>query len=160
MNKTYHSDIAFFKIINNLPFIFDSIENNGIENLILNFNSGNYFACNFEFLSQKIEFRVSKVTPKKSGQFVVIWKRCINGKSIPYSSIDLIDFFVVLSKCETHYGYFVFPKSILVEKGILTKGCKEGKRGIRVYPSWDVPNNKQAVKTQNWQSKYFFCFFK
>lgn len=26
---------------------------------------------------------------------------------------------------------------------------------IRVYPSWDKPVSKQAIKTQSWQLEYF-----
>lgn len=26
---------------------------------------------------------------------------------------------------------------------------------MRVYPSWDRPTNKQALKTQEWQLPYF-----
>ncbi|HQE35321.1 MAG TPA: MepB family protein, partial [Flavobacterium alvei] len=46
-------------------------------------------------------------------------------------------------------------KKVLVEKGIITQNGKSGKRGIRVYPPWDIPQNKQAEKTQNWQINYF-----
>lgn len=45
--------------------------------------------------------------------------------------------------------------SVLVDKGIITGKNKEGKRGIRVYPPWDKPNNKQAIKNQSWQIRYF-----
>jgi hypothetical protein len=37
----------------------------------------------------------------------------------------------------------------------LTNKNKEGKRGIRVYPPWSLTTNKQAIKTQSWQTKYF-----
>ena len=44
---------------------------------------------------------------------------------------------------------------MLADNGIITQNGKEGKRGIRVYPPWDIVTNKQAMKTQNWQTKYF-----
>jgi len=50
----------------------------------------------------------------------------------------------------------VFPKSVLIEKGILSTSKKDGKRGFRVYPIWDKTISQQAVKTQNWQLNYFF----
>lgn len=53
----------------------------------------------------------------------------------------------------------MFPKSVLAEKGIITLNGKVGKRGIRVYPPWDIPTKKQAQKTQNWQTKYFFTIY-
>jgi hypothetical protein len=40
-------------------------------------------------------------------------------------------------------------------KGYYTKNNKEGKRRIRVYPPWDTVENKQAEKSQTWQTKYF-----
>jgi hypothetical protein len=43
----------------------------------------------------------------------------------------------------------------LIEKGIITHLDKEGKRGFRIYPPWDVTTNKQAQKNQIWQSNYF-----
>jgi hypothetical protein len=43
----------------------------------------------------------------------------------------------------------------LQEKGILSDDNKEGKRGFRVYPPWDIAINKQAKQTQEWQLKYF-----
>jgi hypothetical protein len=52
-------------------------------------------------------------------------------------------------------GQFIFPKSVLADKGIVTRNGKEGKRGIRVYPPWDLTTNKQAKRTQSWQTKYF-----
>ena len=53
-------------------------------------------------------------------------------------------------------GQFVIPKSVLIEKGIISTSKKEGKRGFRVYPIWDKTINKQAVLTQQWQLNYFF----
>ncbi|KGO86339.1 MepB family protein, partial [Flavobacterium suncheonense] len=41
------------------------------------------------------------------------------------------------------------------ENKILTTKNGHGKRGIRVYPTWNITENKQAKKTQNWQTKYF-----
>ena len=32
---------------------------------------------------------------------------------------------------------------------------RDGKRGIRVYPRWNVTTNKQAQKTQAWQTHFF-----
>lgn len=37
----------------------------------------------------------------------------------------------------------------------MSTNAKEGKCGIRVYPTWDVTANNQAKKTQAWQIKYF-----
>ena len=51
--------------------------------------------------------------------------------------------------------FFLFPKQVLAEKQILIIGAKDGKRGFRVYPNWDIPENKQAEKTKAWQMEFF-----
>ncbi|RYE38879.1 MAG: MepB domain containing protein, partial [Sphingobacteriales bacterium] len=38
---------------------------------------------------------------------------------------------------------------------ILSGNGKNGKRGFRVYPPWDLTENSQARKTQQWQLEYF-----
>jgi hypothetical protein len=44
---------------------------------------------------------------------------------------------------------------VLFENGILSDKTRNGKRGIRVYPTWDLTPNKQSQKTQLWQIRYF-----
>jgi hypothetical protein len=126
-----------------------------LKNLKLNSESVEYGACTFELDGQKIEHRVSKITPTKTGQFVTIWKRNRNGVTEPFDILDGIDFIVITAKSGDKIGQFIFPKSVLADKGIITQNGKGGKRGIRVYPKWDTVTNKQAEKTQNWQTKYF-----
>ena len=123
-----------------------SIEIEGIE----------YDACRFKLNGMKIICRSSKITPKKIGQFVTFWKRNANAKTEPYSETDRFDFYVVNVKAENRLGQFVFPKSVLINEGIITTERKEGKRGFRVYPKWDKAQNKQAEKTQKWQLNYFY----
>ncbi len=127
----------------------------GLTNLKLNPESVEYGACSFEINGQRVEHRVSKITPTKAGQFVTIWKRNKNGVTEPFDILDDIDFVVITSKSDNNIGQFIFPKSVLVDKGIISQNEKVGKRGIRVYPSWDTVTNKQAEKTQSWQTKYF-----
>jgi hypothetical protein len=127
----------------------------GLTNLTWNSESVEYGACSFELDGQKIEHRVSKITPKKIGQFVAIWKRNENGVTEPFDISDDIDFIAITSKSGDSIGQFVFPKSVLADKGVITQNGKDGKRGIRVYPSWDTVTNKQAEQTQRWQTKYF-----
>ena len=115
-----------------------------------------YQACFFKLNSSQIIHRLSKITPTKIGQFVTIWKRNRKGITAPFDFSDNFDFIIITSKSEENLGQFVFPKSVLLEKGIITNNNNSGKRGIRVYPPWDIPTNKQAIKTQNWQTKYFY----
>jgi hypothetical protein len=126
-----------------------------ISNFEIEKESSKYCACRFEINKLKVLFRSAKTTPTKMGQFVTLWKRNGTKKIIePFEITDNIDFFVISVKTETNFGQFVFPKSVLVEKGIITF-INEGKRAIRVYPIWDLPESKQAQKTQKWQLDYF-----
>lgn len=118
--------------------------------------SKEYHACQFELNGMKIISRSSKITPKKIGQFVTFWKRNKKGITEPFSETDQIDFYVINVKTENNFGQFVFPKSELINKGIISTEKKDGKRGFRVYPKWDNTENKQAKKTQEWQLKYFY----
>jgi hypothetical protein len=115
-----------------------------------------YNACQFELNGMKIICRSSKITPKKVGQFVTFWKRNKKGITEPFKETDQIDFYVINVNSENNFGQFVFPKSVLIKKGIISTEIKDGKRGFRVYPKWDKAQNKQAVKTQKWQLNYFF----
>ncbi len=126
-----------------------------LSNLKLNLESVEYRACSFELNGKRVEHRISKITPTKTGQFVTIWKRNKKGITAPFNVSDPIDFVVITSKSGDKKGQFIFPKSVLVDKGIISQNGKDGKRGIRVYPSWDITTNRQAEKTQNWQTKYF-----
>ncbi len=117
--------------------------------------SAEYHACYFTLNGLSIKFRTAKITPTKTGQFVTLWKRLSTGIIAPFDETDLIDLVIISVKKELHFGQFVFPKSVLCAQGILTLKNKEGKRGFRVYPPWDKVENKQAIKTQNWQLNYF-----
>ncbi len=118
--------------------------------------STEYEACSFTLDERNIISRKAKITPKKIGQFVTFWKRNDQGITTPFHQIDPFDFYLVTVISETKLGQFVFPKSILVQKGILSTNITEGKRGFRVYPIWDTPTSKQAIKTQQWQLAYFY----
>ena len=144
-----HSDLHIFKklVYDKFGFALNSL-NTADE-------SQEYGACSFKINEKAVQFRVSKITPKKVGQFVTIWKRNKQGITQPFEETDPIDFIVISSRNGDNFGQFIFPKSVLVDKGIITIKNKEGKRGIRVYPPWDKPINKQAIKTQSWQIRYF-----
>ena len=126
-----------------------------LKNILADLDSTSYSGHTFQCNDRNIIFRIAKITPKKVGQFVAIWQQNKSGFTAPYQHEDAFDFIVINVQCESNFGQFVFPKSVLIENGIVSTHQKEGKRGIRVYPSWDKPLSKQAVKTQNWQSHYF-----
>lgn len=121
-----------------------------------NIENDEYEASSFYLNGKSILYRVSKITPTKNGQFVAIWKRNNEGTTEPFDFNDDIDFMIISSTSGDNFGLFIFPKSVLADYGIITKNGKEGKRGMRVYPPWDIAANKQAIKTQNWQTKHFF----
>ncbi len=109
----------------------------------------------FNLNEHKIIFREAHETPTKIGQFVSIWKRNNKGITIPFEENDAFNL-MIINACNTkNNGLFIFPKNILTKHGIISSRNKEGKRGMRVYPTWDIPNNKQAFQTQNWQRHYF-----
>ncbi len=117
--------------------------------------SEDYGAWLFTLNTCKILFRIAKSTPTKIGQFVTLWKRENNGPIQPFDASDDIDLFVIWSRKGRHAGQFVFPKSVLVSKNIVTENDKEGKRAIRVYGPWEDATSHQAKQTQKWQCQYF-----
>lgn len=129
-----------------------------INNVKVENESAEYGACGFTIEKSSIKFRVGKITPTKVGQFVTFWKRIDNGPILPYDATDSFDFLVVNVRAEKHFGQFVFPKTVLLEKHIISSSKKEGKRAMRIYPSWDKAENAQAKKTQSWQLNYFMEF--
>ena len=126
-----------------------------LQNLIWNSESANYGACSFELNNKLIQYRVANITPTKIGQFVAIWKRNSEGITAPFDVLDSLDFMIISVRDSENFGQFIFPKSVLVSKGIISQNAKGGKRGIRVYAPWDKPINKQAIQTQAWQFLYF-----
>lgn len=125
-------------------------------NFKLERESQQYNASRFELNGKNIISRSAKITPKKAGQFVTFWKRNGNGPIAPFDESDLIDFYIVNVRKGSTLAQFVFPKSILIKKGIISTDTKEGKRAFRVYPNWYVAKNKQAMHTQKWQLDYFY----
>ena len=147
--KSIHNDLIIVK-----ELVYDKCGFK-LMNLKQNLESVEYGACSFVLNGQKIQQRISKITPTKTGQFVTIWKRNRNGITEPFDFADELDFVIITAISDNNLGQFIFPKSVLADRGIITRNGKEGKRGIRVYPPWDIATNKQAEKTQSWQTKYF-----
>ena len=87
---------------------------------------------------------------------MTFWKRTGNGPIEPFDEQDPVDFYVVNVRSAEAFGQFVFPKEVLLKKGIILTATRAGKRAFRVYPSWDLAQSKQAVRTQKWQLKYFY----
>jgi len=115
-------------------------------------------ACRLTLDGHVVVFRVAKTTPTKIGQFVTLWKRPTSVSEIaPFDTGDGIAFVVVSVADGTHRGQFVFDQKILAAKGVMSIDGDGGKRAIRVYPPWVRPVAKQAIRTQQWQLKYFLA---
>ncbi len=118
-----------------------------------------YHGYRFQSHQLNFLFRKSKITPKKAGQFVTLWKRNpVSRQTEPFTSEDPFNFYIIACDDNEKSGFFFFPKHLLMQKHMITSISREGKRGFRVYPTWDSPENKQAVKTQNWQKDFFVDF--
>lgn len=117
--------------------------------------SAAYSAYRFRIDNKSVCYREAKITPTKTGQFVTLWKRSLSGIIEPFDFSDDIDFVIIGVRKENLLGQFIFPKEVLLQKGIFSNKDKEGKRATRVYPPWDSAASKQAQKTQLWQLDYF-----
>lgn len=148
-NSPIHPDLHTVQIVAYQPSGFT------LKNLVNETESKEYGACRFEMNNKMIAFRVAKITPTKIGQFVTLWKRLGDGPIMPYDLTDEIDLFVVVALKESNFGQFIFPKDLLWQKGFVSKNGKGGKRAMRIYPPWDIPESAQAKKTQSWQLPYF-----
>ena len=135
------------------------------ENPKREFENDEYEGFTFKIDDRNITFRTGKITPERPGNFVAIYDR-IDGTIVPVdTSYRKIDFLVVDVSDQTseNRGQFVFPRSILLSKGILSQGLsieerlgrKKGKLAFRVFPPWATPK-PTALKTQEWQNKFFF----
>ena len=121
------------------------------DNFTLEAESQEYEACQFQINESKIHYRKSKITPKKEGQFATFWKRIPSGIIAPFDTTDDFNFLIV----NVELGWFIFPKSVLISKKIVSTSLIEGKRAFRIYPPSSVPKSKQAMASQKWQNAYF-----
>jgi len=145
-------------IPNDLTFAKEAIyQKHGYDfsQLVIDSESINYVACTFKLNNSHIIFRTAKITPTKIGQFVTLWKRDKNKLTSPFSDEDQIDFVIISTRSGDQIGQFIFPRQVLIEQQIISTNIRNGKRGFRVYPPWDLALNKQAKETQKWQLKYF-----
>lgn len=131
-----------------------------VSNISYEKEAGDYCGFNFQLGKLNMKFRRAKITPKKTGQFVALWKRSSIGKTEPFGFEDHFDFYIIGIGNGNNSGCFVFPGTILAEQNILSVNGREGKRGFRTYSKWDMPENKQARQTQSWQILYFIDLIK
>lgn len=143
------------KELEKIENLFLKINGQKITNLTIEDECEEYVGFNFQIEKLNFKFRKSKITPKKVGQFVTLWKRNAEKQTEPFNETDNFDFFIFASEQDENFGFFIFSQQLLIEKNILSTKLKEGKRGFRLYPPWVKTENKQAEKTQSWQTEYF-----
>ncbi|WP_255579398.1 MepB family protein [Cryobacterium sp. PAMC25264] len=117
-------------------------------------DNADYGAAFTRMGKRRLRFRVGRVTPRKVGLFVAVWRRSPSGSTEPFQ-VDDVDHLVVLTREGQHTGLFVFPRSALQRHGIVSVAEFGGKRGFRVYPPRSRTDNAQAIRTQAWQGAFF-----
>jgi hypothetical protein len=117
--------------------------------------SAEYGACEFKLNQRSIKFRRAKITPTKMGQFVTFWKRFQKGPIQPFDILDEFDILIVTVEAKNNFGQFIFSKSELRKRDIISQNGQGGRRAMRVYPPWDLTVSPQAKKTQKWQLDFF-----
>ncbi|MDN2700717.1 MepB family protein [Janthinobacterium sp. SUN100] len=122
--------------------------------------SAEYGACRAELHGKRLVLRVAKTTPTKIGQFVTVWKRPHPDADIaPLDEADPVDIVIIAVADDVgdgaRHGFFIFPRSVLIERGVMSRADQGGKRALRVYPPWCAPESTQAQRTQRWQAAWF-----
>jgi hypothetical protein len=115
-----------------------------------------YSAATFCINETRIIFRRGKIMPQKSGFFVTLWKREAEESIAPYTIHDPYDCVIISARSGERFGQFIFPLSVLSERGVISSDRGEGKLALRVYAPWDTLDSEIAQKSQLWQSRYFF----
>ena len=140
--------------------------------------SSKYDGLIFSLDDKCFVYRKGKITPDRPGAFLAVWQRPpldqVNNKPVPLQSNEL-DYLVV--QVESHStmatnpelvnysksGMFVFPVSLLIDKGIVSSSTSKGKTGFRVFPPWSQDRgvigtkvfSESGKRAQRWQVPYF-----
>ncbi len=76
-----------------------------IQHLIEDKECKEYFGYNFQLNQLKIKFRKEKITPKKAGQFVTLWKRNAEQQTEPFGVRDEFDFLLYLQNMKINKAF-------------------------------------------------------
>ncbi|WP_261007206.1 MepB family protein [Staphylococcus haemolyticus] len=112
-------------------------------------------ACLSVVMIHTITTTFYKFDMPNEGYFFAMWKKDENNTNVPFTEDDLENQLIVNIVDDNRRGQFIFPKDILIKKGILKSDDSKGKMALRVYPPWETELNKTAAKTQAWQCAYF-----
>ena len=83
-----------------------------------------------------------------------MWKKDENNTNVPFTEDDLENQLIVNIVDDKRRGQFIFPKDILIKKGIL-KVMILKENGIESVSTLGEGLNNTAAKTQVWQCAYF-----
>ncbi len=172
-NKNYRDELEFLLIKEFVPSGYQITQKVTLDPTP---ESAKYEGLNFHLNGRSIVYRKGKVTSDRPGAFLAVWQRpsedSNNNKPIPLTSDDLDYLFIQVEshsniveglEHSTKYGMFIFPVSLLVEKGILASVKSKGKTGFRVFPPWSEDRggvgtqlfSESGKKTQHWQIPFF-----
>ena len=172
-NKNYRDELEFLLIKELVPSGYQITQKVTLDPTP---ESAKYEGLNFHLNGRSIVYRKGKVTSDRPGAFLAVWQRpsedLNNNKPIPLTSDDLDYLFIQVEshsniveglEHRTKYGMFIFPVSLLVEKGILASVKSKGKTGFRVFPPWSEDRggvgtqlfSESGKKTQHWQIPFF-----
>ncbi|WP_242685740.1 MepB family protein [Staphylococcus simiae] len=115
-----------------------------------------YEAAIFNYNNNSYRSRMAKKTPTKEGYFVTCWTKDDNNRNRPFSMNETTDYLAVVVEDHDLTGVFIFPRQSLIDRSISTTEKRQGKMAFRVYPKWCHNLNNTALKTQQWQSAYFY----
>ena len=131
-------------LITDLLVYFDNLT---IQKMTLEPKNAAYEGACFQLNGQTYRSRLAKLTPKKAGYFIVFWEKDANVHNQPYDFATSPDQ-LIISVIDGHRkGLFLFPNSVLLDKGILSGQQTTGKMASRVYPRWVKDLNPSAQGT-------------
>jgi hypothetical protein len=100
-------------------------------------------------------YRSARLTPRKNGLFVAVWTRGHSGVTRPLDADDGVDVAAIHVREGDRSGVFLLPRAVLLARAVFASAQSPGRRGIRVYPPWTVPESAQARSTMAWQGEWF-----
>ena len=109
--KSIHSDLNVVK-----ELVYDKCGFD-LSNLKQNIESSEYGACTFELNGKRVQQRISKITPTKTGQFVTIWKRNKDGITEPFDTSDDFDFVIITARNDNTSDNLFFQNQFWLTKG-------------------------------------------
>ncbi|MGX7265425.1 MepB family protein [Enterococcus crotali] len=141
--------------LNYLIKVLAGISQSPLEKVQIEEQNKEYEGVTFSIGKQTFRSRKAKRTPKKAGYFVVFWEKDDQNKNQPYDGRTAPDKLVITVFDQEKKGQFIFPKELLIKKGILSHEKVVGKMALRVYPTWLDELNRTASATQRWQAPFF-----